>query len=298
MSSPRFGRVITAMITPFDEHGEINFDVARDVAKFLVEDGSDGLVVAGSTGEGSSLSDREKLDLFACVAEAVTVPVLAGSTSADTRQSVALTSQVRATGAAGVLSTTPAYARPSQQGIALHMQAVASSTDLPVMLYDIPSRTGRKIYAETTISLVRENANIVALKDASSDLEQAGHVKAVLGDDLDLYSGDDSLTLDFMAIGGVGIVSVAGHWASREFATMVAKAVAGNWDEARVINESLRESCLFEGSEQYPNPMPSKAALRFLGIPVGECRLPHAPSDGTLNARAAQVVGSLRASRG
>jgi len=285
------------MITPFDAHGDINFDVARDVARYLVNDGSNALVIAGSTGEGSSLSDEEKLDLFACVAEAVTVPVLAGSTSADTRASVALTRRASATGVAGILSTTPAYARPSQAGIALHMKAVADATELPVMLYDIPSRTGRKIAAETTISLVKEAPNILALKDASGDLDQASHVKAVLGNDFDLYSGDDSLTLDFMAIGAVGVVSVAGHWASREFATMTASAASGDWDTARALNEKLRESYQFEGSEQYPNPMPSKAALRYLGYAVGECRLPHAPSDDVLKARAEQVVGALRASR-
>jgi 4-hydroxy-tetrahydrodipicolinate synthase len=297
MPSHRFGRVITAMITPFDQSGQVNFDAARDVARFLVSEGCEGLVVAGSTGEGSSLSDREKLDLFACVSEAVTVPVLAGSTSADTHQSVELTKQVQATGVAGVLATTPAYARPSQLGIALHMNAVAQSTDLPVMLYDIPARTGRKIQAETTIGLARDNANIVALKDASGDLDQASHVNSVLGDSLELYSGDDSLLLDFLAIGGVGIVSVAGHWASPEFVRMVDAVENNDWDQARAIAEVLRPSCAFESTEQYPNPMPSKAALRFLGLAAGECRLPHAPSDELLNERASEIVGALRATR-
>ncbi|NBV27287.1 MAG: hypothetical protein EBR99_08245 [Actinobacteria bacterium] len=145
VSEPRFGRVITAMVTPFSGDGTINFDVARDVARFLVNNGSDGIVVAGSTGEGGSLSDNEKLDLFACIAEAVSVPVLAGSTSEDTARSISLTAAASATGIQGILATTPAYSRPSQSGIAAHIGAVAEATKLPVMVYDIPSRTGRSL---------------------------------------------------------------------------------------------------------------------------------------------------------
>jgi 4-hydroxy-tetrahydrodipicolinate synthase len=229
MTTPLFGRVLTAMVTPFAPDGSIDFDVAIQVAEHLVAGGSDGLVLAGSTGEGSSLSDTEKLELFACIAGAVQVPVLAGSTSGDTARSVALTSQVAATGATGVLATTPAYARPSQAGIAAHLAAVAESTELPVMLYDIPSRTGRKIAASTTIELVRTHSNITALKDASGDLASAAHLKAVLGDALDLYSGDDALLLPFMSIGAVGIVSVASHWAAPELAAIVENVEHGDW---------------------------------------------------------------------
>jgi 4-hydroxy-tetrahydrodipicolinate synthase len=298
MTTPLFGRVLTAMVTPFAPDGSIDFDVAIEIAEHLVTEGSDGLVLAGSTGEGSSLSDTEKLELFACIAGAVQVPVLAGSTSGDTARSVALTSQVAATGATGVLATTPAYARPSQAGIAAHLAAVAESTVLPVMLYDIPSRTGRKIAASTTIELVRAHSNITALKDASGDLASAAHLKAVLGDGLDLYSGDDALLLAFMAIGAVGIVSVASHWAGPEFAAIVENVERGDWAAARQLNERIAASCAFESSDAYPNPMPSKAALRALGINAGQCRLPHPPSDTTLDATAAKVVAALRASRG
>lgn len=298
MTSSRFGRVLTAMVTPFGPDGEVDLAVAAQVARFLVEQGSDGLVVAGSTGEGSSLSDDEKLSLFAAVAEAVTVPVLAGSTSADTARSVALTRQVAATGVAGVLATTPAYARPSQSGIAGHLGAVAECTELPVMIYDIPSRTGRKIASATTVGLVRRHANIVALKDASADLVSAAHTKAVLSDDLDLYSGDDSLLLPFMAIGAVGIVSVAAHWASPEFALIVGAVERGDWATARELNERIAASCAFESTEAYPNPLPSKAAMRHLGFAVGQCRLPLGPSEVALDTAAAQVVDALRATRG
>jgi 4-hydroxy-tetrahydrodipicolinate synthase len=297
MSEPRFGRVLTAMVTPFHADGSVNFDVATSLAQFLVAEGSDGLVVGGSTGEGSSLSDEEKLDLFACVAEAVTVPVLAGSTFANTQQSVALTTQVKGTGVAGILATTPAYARPNQAGIAGHLGAIADSTPLDVMLYDVPIRTGRKIASATTIDLVRNHKNITALKDASGDVNAAAHTMSVLGDALDVYSGDDSMLLAFLGAGAVGIVSVAAHWAGPEVAGIVRAAISNEWDEARRLNERAAKSFAFETSDAYPNPMPSKAALRALGIPVGECRLPHGPSDPDLDAAAAEIVASLKTAR-
>jgi len=297
MTEPRFGRVLTAMVTPFSRDGSIDFDVAAQLARFLVDEGSEGLVVGGSTGEGSSLSDDEKLSLFACVAEAVTVPVLAGSTFANTQQSVALTAQVKGTGAAGVLATTPAYARPNQAGIAAHLGAIAESTPLAVMLYDIPARTGRKISSATLVDLVRTHPNVVAVKDASGDLVAAGHTKSVLGDELDLYSGDDAMVLPFMGVGAVGLVSVAAHWAGPEVAAMVHAAVAGEWREAQRLNEVAATSFAFESTEAYPNPMPAKAALRALGLNVGECRLPHGPSDPELDAAAAEIVASLKTAR-
>ena len=286
------------MVTPFAPDGSIDFDVAIEVAEYLVNDGCDGLVIAGSTGEGSALSDTEKLELFACVAGAVEVPVLAGSSSSDTQRSVELTARVEATGASGILATVPAYSRPSQAGVAAHLGAIAEATELPVMLYDVPSRTGRKLAASTTIDLVRSHDNIKALKDASGDLVSAAHLKAVLGDALDLYSGDDALLLPFLAVGALGIVSVAAHWAAREFCELVDAAHAGDWVRARAVNEALVASCAFESTEAYPNPMPSKAALRHLGLRVGQCRLPHACADATLDRAAAQVVDALRAARG
>jgi len=285
------------MVTPFDKDGSIDFDVAASVATFLSENGSEGIVVAGSTGEGYALSDDEKLDLFSCVAKAVNIPVFAGSGSSDTARSVALTKQVAATGASGVLATTPAYARPSQAGIAAHLGAIADATTLPVMLYDIPSRTGRKISSETTIGLARSHANVVALKDASGDFPGAAHVKATLGNAIDLYSGDDALLLPFLSLGAVGLVSVAAHWAGPEFLGMVVAAEKGEWEIARELNERVRASCIFEGSETYPNPQPSKAALRYLGFAVGQCRLPLGPSDGALDAQAAEVITQLQAAR-
>jgi 4-hydroxy-tetrahydrodipicolinate synthase len=298
MSDPRFGRVLTAMVTPFSPDGSIDYDVASKLAQFLVAEGSEGLVVAGSTGEGSSLTDDEKLNLFECVAEAVTVPVLAGSTFANTAASVALTKRVKATGVAGVLATTPAYVRPNQSGIAGHLGAIADCTPLEVMLYDIPPRTGRKIASSTTINLVRNHPNITALKDASGDLTSAAHTKSVLGDALTIYSGDDSMTLAFMAIGAVGIVSVVAHWAGPEVAGLARAAGHGDWETARQLNERAAASVAFMSTEEYPNPMPAKAALRVLGFNVGECRLPHGPSEIELDIAAAEIVSSLKSARG
>jgi 4-hydroxy-tetrahydrodipicolinate synthase len=298
MAAPRFGYLLTAMVTPFAPDGSLAFDAARDLARFLVEQGNDALVVGGSTGEGSALSDAEKLDLFAAVAEAVNVPVLAGTSSSDTARSVELTAQVAATGAAGILATTPAYARPSQHGIAAHFGAMAESTPLPLMLYDIPVRTGRKVSSATTIEVVRRYTNVVALKDASADLVSAATTKAELGEAIDLYSGDDALLLPFLAIGAVGLVSVAAHWAAPEFAALIRSAHAGDWNAARVLNARLAPSCTFESSDMYPNPLPSKAAMRALGFVVGQCRLPLGVSDDVLDQSARDVVSALAATRG
>lgn len=286
------------MVTPFHDDGSVNYEMAAEVARFLVSEGSDGLVVGGSTGEGSALSDEEKLTLFSAVARAVSVPVVAGTGSSDTARSVTLTAQASRTGVAGILATTPAYARPSQAGIAAHLRAMAEATSLPVMLYDIPSRTGRRIAPATTIDLVRTVPNIVAMKDASGDLIGAAHYKAVLGDDIDLYSGDDGVLLPFLAVGAVGLVSVAAHWAGPEFLGIIEAVEKDDWALARTLNERVYESCAFEGGEEYPNPLPAKAALRVLGHAVGQCRLPMGPADDALEVRAREVVTALARARG
>ncbi len=286
------------MVTPFDVEGALDLDAAASLARYLVDHGSDALVLAGSTGEGSALSDEEKLSLFAAVAEVVTVPVVAGTSGADTAHSQALTREASALGVAGILATTPSYTRPSQSGVAAHLTAVARATNLPVMLYDIPSRTGRKIAASTTIAVVEENANVVALKDASGDLPAAATVRATLGEGFDLYSGDDALTLPFLAIGATGLVSVAAHWAGDEFAAMIVAAHAGDWDRARSLNSLLAPSCAFASTEAYPNPVPAKAAMRALGLAVGQCRLPHTPSDDVIDTQAHTIVRELLAARG
>jgi 4-hydroxy-tetrahydrodipicolinate synthase len=166
------------------------------------------------------------------------------------------------------------------------------------MLYDIPVRTGRKVASSTVVHVVRSHSNVVALKDASADLVSAAASKAELGAALDLYSGDDALVLPFLAIGAVGLVSVAAHWGAPEFAALIRSAHAGDWNAARALNTRLAPSCTFETSDMYPNPLPSKAAMRALGFAVGQCRLPLGASDDELDQCAHDVVSALAATRG
>ena len=291
--SGRFGTVVTAMVTPFTSDGALDLDEAARLAKALVASGSDGLVVAGTTGEGSTLTDDEKLDLFAAVAEAVTVPVLAGSTSNDTPHSVNLSAQASTTGVAGILAVCPYYNRPSQQGIAAHFAAVADATPLPVVLYDIPARTGRRVGPATVAAIAAGSANVVAVKDASGDLTAAASSIAAHHGRLEWYSGDDSLTLAFAALGAVGVISVASHWAAEEFHALFDGAAQGDLASARAANARLFESYSFQGGDQTPNPLPAKAMMRTLGFAVGQCRLPMGPSDPDLDLAATALVTQL-----
>ncbi|MDP9073898.1 MAG: 4-hydroxy-tetrahydrodipicolinate synthase [Actinomycetota bacterium] len=294
----RFGAVLTAMVTPFDPAGALDVDGAVTLARWLVDHGSDGLVVAGTTGESPVLSDDEKRDLWQAVAEAVTVPVIAGSGTNDTAHSIALTKTAERCGAAGVLAVTPYYSRPSQAGLDAHFRAVAAASRLPVLIYDIPIRTGRKVAHDTLCRLVHEVANIVGVKDAAGDPAASARLIAEAPADFDLYSGDDGLTLPLLAVGAAGVISVAAHWAGQEIADMMAAFSKGDIDGARHLNGRLLESWRFESGDDTPNPLPSKAMLRVLGLPAGECRLPLGPAPAGLEDRARQVLGRLRGALG
>ena len=290
---PRFGRVLTAMATPFDDSGNLDLDQAAVLANYLVAHGSEGLVVAGTTGESPVLSDDERLTLITAVCEAVTVPVLAGTTTNDTRHSIELTSQAAALGAAGVLAVTPYYNRPPQAGLFAHFKAVAQSTSLPIMLYDIPARTGRKISVETIVGLSQECPNIIGVKDASGDLAAAAQTIAQTPPTFDLYSGDDSLTLAFLDIGGVGVVSVASHWVGDMMQAVIGAFLSGDQEKVTELESVLSVSYDFESTERWPNPLPTKAVLRALGLNVGQCRLPMGPSDPDLDLAATALVTQL-----
>ncbi len=290
---PRFGRVLTAMATPFDDSGNLDLDQAAVLANYLVAHGSEGLVVAGTTGESPVLSDDERLTLIKAVCEAVTVPVLAGTTTNDTRHSIELTSQAAALGAAGVLAVTPYYNRPPQAGLFAHFKAVAQSTSLPVMLYDIPARTGRKISVETIVGLSQECPNIIGVKDASGDLVAAAQTIAQTPPTFDLYSGDDSLTLAFLDIGGVGVVSVASHWVGDMMQAVIGAFLSGDQEKVTELESVLSVSYDFESTERWPNPLPTKAVLRALGLNVGQCRLPMGPSDPDLDLAATALITQL-----
>jgi 4-hydroxy-tetrahydrodipicolinate synthase len=294
MSGPgRFGAVLTAMVTPFDDDGGLDLDGAAALARWLVEQGNDGLVVAGTTGESPVLSDTERVDLFRAVVEAVTVPVVAGSGTNDTQHSVEMTKAAEAAGAAGILAVTPYYNRPSQAGIEGHFRAIASATSLPVMLYDIPIRAGRKIAHDTLIRLLREVDNITAVKDAANDVGGSARLVAEAPSDFELYSGNDDQTLGLLAVGAVGTVGVATHWIAPQVGEMMAAFWKGDVDEARRINARLLESYRYETGDDTPNPLPSKAMLRVLGQPAGQCRLPMGPAPDGLEDRARQVLANL-----
>jgi 4-hydroxy-tetrahydrodipicolinate synthase len=288
------------MVTPFASDGSLDLDAAATVARHLAATGSDGLVVAGTTGEGPVLTDPERLDLFRAVVEAVTVPVVASTGTNDTAHSVLMTREAAAIGVAGVLAVTPYYNRPSPAGLSAHFRAIAAASDLPVVLYDIPIRSGRRIGPALTLELAHQVPSIVAVKDATGDVAAAATVVAGAPAGFELYSGDDSLTLPFASVGGVGVISVASHWAAPLFADMLAAHRAGQVDRAMAINQQLGESYRFQSSEDYPNPVPAKAACRVLGLPVGQCRLPNAPAPISLDEQARAVlstVGRLDAAR-
>ncbi len=290
----RFGSLLTAMVTPFDGEGRLDVDGAVTLARHLVAHGNDGLVLAGTTGESPVLTDSEKTELWRTVTEAVTVPVIAGSGTYDTAHSIELTKAAEACGVAGILAVCPYYNRPSQAGIEAHFRAVASATSLPVMLYDIPIRTGRRVSGETLLRLVTEVDNIVSVKDAGNDVVAAARLIATASDGFDLYSGDDVLTLPLLSVGAVGAVSVAAHWVGPQIAEMIAAFRAGDVERARRINADLLDAVAFQTSDETPNPVPAKAMLRALGLPAGECRLPHVEPPGSdLQAQARKIIDEL-----
>ncbi|MFN2607252.1 MAG: 4-hydroxy-tetrahydrodipicolinate synthase [Acidimicrobiales bacterium] len=290
---PRFGTVVTAMVTPFGADGSLDLDAAAAVARWLVDHGSDGLVVGATTGEGPVLSDDEKADLWRAVAQAVTVPVVAGTGSNDTAHSVALTRRAAGCGVAGALVVAPYYNRPSQAGIEAHVRAVAGAADLPILIYDIPVRTGRRVATEVLVRLAREVPTVVGVKDAAGDPAGSARLVADAPDDFELYSGDDSLTLPLLSVGGVGVVGVATHWAGPQFAEMIARHAKGDVAGAREVNASLIPSYRFETGDDAPNPLPAKAMMRVLGHPVGQCRLPMGPAPEGLEDRARAVLAGL-----
>jgi 4-hydroxy-tetrahydrodipicolinate synthase len=295
MRPARFGAVITAMVTPFGPDGSMDADAAVELARWLADHGSEGLVLGGTTGEGPVLSDEELCELWRVVSDAVTVPVIAGTGTNDTRHSIELTKQAAACGVDGVLVVTPYYNRPSQDGLFEHFAAVAGATELPVILYDIPVRSGRKIAQPTLVRLAHEVHNVVGVKDAAGDPAGAARLLCHVPSGFELYSGDDSLTLPLISIGAVGVISVCAHWAGREMHRMVHAALDGDLESARAENARLVESYDFESTEQFPNPLPAKAACRALGLRVGQCRLPLGEAPPELEGEALRILTRLEA---
>jgi 4-hydroxy-tetrahydrodipicolinate synthase len=285
--TPRhWGAVLTAMVTPFARDGALDLDAAQALARWLAGHGSDGLVVAATTGEATVLTDEERMDLVRAVSEAVTIPVIAGTGSNDTQHSVVLTRRAQDAGAAGVIAVSPYYSRPPQAGIEAHFRAIAGATGLPVMLYDVPLRTGRRVARDVLLRLFREVANVVALKDATGDPPASAALLAEA--DFDLYSGDDACTLPLLAMGAVGVVGTTTHWTGPLFGSMIAAVRAGDLVQARAIHARLQSSFDYVNNDECVFPMAIKALLPVLGVEAGGCRLPlpDAPAGTLERARA------------
>ncbi len=293
----RFGNVLTAMVTPFDASGALDLDGAQRLAKWLQANGNDGLVIAGTTGEAPVLTDNERLSLFAAVTEAVTIPVIAGTGTNDTLHSIHMTKEASKLGVAGLLVVAPYYNRPPQSGIEAHIRAVAAASDLPIIVYDIPVRTGRKISTSTLLKLAHDVPTVVALKDAAGNPAETANVIAAAPSGFEVYSGDDGLTLPLMAVGAVGVIGVATHWSAIDHQQMFSCWQDGDTVGAMAINQRLLESFAYETGDESPNPIPSKVMMNLLGIPVGECRLPMGPPADFVVEKAKVVLANLQASR-
>jgi len=268
-----FGRVITAMVTPMDRALAVDYERAAGLAKRLVDHGSDGLVVSGTTGESPTLTDEERIRLFRTVKQAVgdRAAVIAGTGTYDTAHSIHLTEEAERAGCDGVLLVNPYYNKPSQEGLYQHFKAIATRTRLPVMLYNIPGRTSVNCEPQT-IARLAEVPNIVAVKEASGNLDQMSHVRRLTPPSFKLYSGDDSLTLPLLAVGGAGVVSVAAHVAGREIGEMIDAFFAGQVGRATELH--LRLWPLFKVLFITTSPTPVKAAMALAGFDCGGLRLP------------------------
>ncbi len=268
-----FGHVVTAMVTPFDASGAVDYAKAAQLARRLIEAGNDGLVVAGTTGESPTLSDAEKIRLFHTVKEAVgdRAKVIAGTGTYDTAHSIHLSQEAARAGCDGLLLVNPYYNRPSQDGLYAHFRAIAESTPLPVMLYNIPGRTAVNCTPDT-IARLAEIPNIVAVKEAAGSLDQVSEIRLKTPERFAIYSGDDSLTLPKLAVGAVGVVSVAGHLVAAEIQQMIRAYFAGQVAEALRLHRRLFP--LFKVLFITTNPVPVKAALRLVGFDCGKPRLP------------------------
>ena len=274
------GRLLTAMITPFDEEGEVSYEQARRLAKGLVDSGSDGLVIGGTTGEAPSMSDDEKVRLFAEVKEEVgdTAAVIAGTTDNNHRKSVALSKEAERVGADGLLLTVPAYNKPQQEGLYQHFKAIAEATSLPGILYNVPSRTALNMTAETTLRLAQID-NIIGVKEASSDPVQIAWIVDGAPPGFNVWSGNDDETFSVMCVGGYGIVSVASNIIGLQIKAMMGMILEG--DLERAAGEHRRMLPIFKALFWVTNPVPIKYAVNRAGFNAGDTRLPMAEPDDT-----------------
>jgi 4-hydroxy-tetrahydrodipicolinate synthase len=267
------GRVITAMVTPFDKDGNVHYAEAEKLAAYLVANGSDGIVVCGTTGESPTLSWEEEYQLFQVVKQTVgkTAKVIAGTGSNSTSEAIEATQKAAKLGVDASLQVVPYYNKPPQLGLYQHFAAIAAACDLPMMLYNIPGRTGQALEPETIAKLALVDG-IVAIKESTGNLDLVSQIRSLTPPEFAIYSGDDSLTLPILAVGGVGVVSVASHLVGVQIQDMIRAVAAGEPQRATAIHIELLP--LFKGLFFAPNPMPIKAALKLQGWEVGGLRLP------------------------
>jgi 4-hydroxy-tetrahydrodipicolinate synthase len=289
-----FGRVVTAMVTPFAPDGRVDLALAARLADHLVSHGSEGLVLCGTTGESPTLSWQEQHELFAAVQEAVggRAKLVAGSGSNCTAEAIEATREAAALGADGALVVVPYYNKPPQDGLEAHFRAIAQAApELPLMLYNIPGRTGTSLSPETTARLL-DLPNVVAFKAASGSTDEVSALRLACGDRLAIYSGDDALTLPMLAVGAVGVVSVASHVAGPQISRLVHAFLDGDLPAALALHEDLLPLCraLFCTT----NPVPVKAALELSGWPVGAPRLPLLSANDDVKRRLSETLAALR----
>lgn len=287
-----FGEMITAMATPFFDNGEINYKKAAELAVFLVENGTDAIVVGGTTGESATLAEEEKIELFSAIVGAVKgkAKVLAGTGSNNTIQAVRLTKIAENCGVDGIMLVVPYYNKPPQDGLFRHFSAIAAQTALPVMVYNVPGRTVVNMTAETTLRLA-QISNIVAVKEASGDLEQIARIRAGAPEDFAVYSGDDSMTLPVLAVGGIGVVSVVSHIAGREIKQMI--TAFKNGDTEAALKTHLKLLPLVKAMFITTSPTPLKGAMNMLGHNLGPVRLPLVELTENQNREIANVLTEL-----
>ena len=293
-SQAPFGRVVTAMVTPFHADGRVNLELAARLADHLVANGSDGLVICGTTGESPTLSWAEQHELFAAVKEAVAgrARLVAGSGSNCTAEAVEATREAASLGADGALVVVPYYNKPPQDGLEAHFRAIAQAApELPLMLYNIPGRTGTSLAPDTAARLL-DLPNVVSFKAASGTTEEVSALRAVCGERLAIYSGDDALTLPMLAVGAIGVVSVASHVAGPSISAMIEAFLNGDLPAALALHEQLLPLCkaLFCTT----NPIPVKAALELSGWPVGAPRLPLLSASDTVKQHLCETLAALR----
>ena len=294
LSPTPFGRLLTAMVTPFAADGSVDLALAGRLAQHLAQDGSDGIVVCGTTGESPTLSWDEQVQLLAAVRDAVGpgVKVLAGTGSNSTAEAVDATREAAAAGADGALVVVPYYNKPPQSGLEAHFRAVAEAApQLPLMLYNIPGRTGCSL-APATVARLMDCPNVVSIKAASGTTDEVSQLRLACGPQMAIYSGDDALTLPMLAVGAVGVVSVASHVAGPQMRSMIDAFLAGRHADALAQHEQLLPLCkaLFATT----NPIPVKAALELSGWPVGAPRLPLLPLEPSMRDTLSQALSALR----